>query len=569
MLRLAPTLTVALTLPVVRAWDPTAVGTAGAGMATTSATLDGHLNALLRAVDNTTVSWRGLGADAALAAVHRIDTTGNGTSTALISLSDVLTGAGTELTGARAAVLAAVEAALADGCTVTDDGTVTAPTVSTSGPAASGPDDARRQAGVDAGARTHADLISRALSAAATTDQVWAGKIRGAVAAVVDTATTVPQAGPLAGLSPSVRDILTGRGTLPTDPTALHTFWAGLTPQDKEALFAADPFLGNHDGIPATDRNHFNTRHLLVLQADATAAAANLEAHRPADVVDDTRGMVDWARAYDAARTSAAGFDALAAALGDGPNGNPPRYLLGVDNADKAIISTGNPDTARNVATMVPGTSATLTGIGGDVNRADAITRAAFHAGSPSTAVVTWYGYTAPPSIPEATEGHYAHDGAGALDRFQDGLRATHDGPPAHNTVLGHSYGTTLVGAAAQDGHHLNADDVVLVASPGAMAEHASDLSLTGVDPQTNGDHVFATKAQYDPVPLYAELGHFGVDPTQPSFGAHDFTSASGGEGPWYLAGWNFDAHSSYWEPGNPSLIGMGKIVAGHGAGVQ
>ena len=170
----------------------------------------------------------------------------------------------------------------------------------------------------------------------------------------------------------------------------------------------------------------------------------------------------------------------------------------------------------------------------------------------------------------QATEGRYAHDGAGALDRFQDGLRATHDGVASHNTVLGHSYGTTLVGAAAQDGHHLNADDVVLVASPGAMAEHASDLSLTGVDPQTNGDHVFATKAQYDPVPLYAELGGLlGGDPTQPGFGAHDFTSASGGEGPWYQLGWNLDAHSSYWEPGNPSLIGMGKIVAGQGAGVQ
>lgn len=324
---------------------------------------------------------------------------------------------------------------------------------------------------------------------------------------------------------------------------------------------------GNHDGIPAADRDHFNTRHLVALQAHANAAVADLEAHPPAENID---AILAWGKAHDAAKTSAAGFDGLSTALGDGSHGTPPRYLLAVDNADKAVISTGNPDTARNVATMVPGTSATLSGIGGDVKRADAVAAAARTAGSPSTAVVTWYGYNAPPGLTDATHGSYAHDGAPALDQFQDGLRATHDGPPSHNTVLGHSYGTTLVGAAAEDGHHLNANDVVLVASPGTMADHASDLSLTGVDPQTNGDHVFATKAQYDPVPLYGELSHhFGPDPTQLSFGAHDFTSDSGGTGPWYELGWNPAAHSSYWDPGNKSLSGMDEIVAGHGAAVQ
>lgn len=81
---------------------------------------------------------------------------------------------------------------------------------------------------------------------------------------------------------------------------------------------------------------------------------------------------------------------------------------------------------------------------------------------------------------------------------------------------------------------------------------------------------MFATKAQYDPVPLYGELtGHFGTDPTQQSFGAHEFTSDSGGTGPWYALGWNPAAHSAYWDDGNSSLVGMGKIVAGNGANVS
>ncbi|MCZ4567336.1 MULTISPECIES: alpha/beta hydrolase [Rhodococcus] len=45
-----------------------------------------------------------------------------------------------------------------------------------------------------------------------------------------------------------------------------------------------------------------------------------------------------------------------------------------------------------------------------------------------STSVTTWYGYDAPQSIPQAGLDGYADGGAGSLDRFQDGLRASHDG---------------------------------------------------------------------------------------------------------------------------------------------
>ncbi|HEY2763441.1 MAG TPA: alpha/beta hydrolase [Pseudonocardiaceae bacterium] len=83
------------------------------------------------------------------------------------------------------------------------------------------------------------------------------------------------------------------------------------------------------------------------------------------------------------------------------------------------------------------------------------------------------------------------------MDFFQDGLRATHQGPPSHNTVLGHSYGSTVVGYAARD-HRIVADDVIFVGSPGVGVEHATDLHLPP-------SHVWSSHAAND---LVRPLGH-------------------------------------------------------------
>ena len=67
--------------------------------------------------------------------------------------------------------------------------------------------------------------------------------------------------------------------------------------------------------------------------------------------------------------------------------------------------------------------------------------------------VTTWMGYDSPMNVfTDAPSTSYAHDGAPALDSFQAGLRASHvdvaAAGPSVNTVIGHSYGSTLVGAA-------------------------------------------------------------------------------------------------------------------------
>ncbi len=90
--------------------------------------------------------------------------------------------------------------------------------------------------------------------------------------------------------------------------------------------------------------------------------------------------------------------------------------------------------------------------------------------------------------------------GAGGLDAFESGLCASHVGAPSIDTVIGHSYCSTLVGDAASGGHHLGANNVIAVGSPCMLASYAGDLNL---DP---GATVCAMTARNDPINLVTDL---------------------------------------------------------------
>jgi hypothetical protein len=224
-------------------------------------------------------------------------------------------------------------------------------------------------------------------------------------------------------------------------------------------------------------------------------------------------------------------------------------YLVGLDTQGRghAIVAVGNPDTAGNVATYLPGVGNSLAGIGGGIQRADRMFKSAGFAGSTSTAVITWFGYDAPSSVadPAALGDDDAKRGAVKLDRFQDGLRATHQGPPSHNTVIAHSYGGAVTGIAAQRPGGLHADDIVAVGSVGMEVYDARDLGVPA-------GHVWASKADDDRI---AGLPIHGEGPTARRFGARGFDSGSGG--------WPWDAHSSYFNDNSPALRNMGRIIAG------
>jgi hypothetical protein len=226
----------------------------------------------------------------------------------------------------------------------------------------------------------------------------------------------------------------------------------------------------------------------------------------------------------------------------------------------------------------VPGLGGSLDNGLDEIARAGHLSTAAQRAApGRSTSVITWLGYDAPASLPEAASAGAAIHAEPALHRFQAGLRATHLGEASHNTVVGLSYGSTVVGLTGHDAGLL-ADDVVLVGSPGVGVAHAADL---GLDPA----HVWASTARHDVInaaasprsllrpdlnpllrPLLGEHTDqlwFGPSPAGHSFGAHVFTSAPGS--PWDP----IHAHLAYFDDGNPALADMADIAVGSYADVK
>lgn len=336
--------------------------------------------------------------------------------------------------------------------------------------------------------------------------------------------------------------ILDGSAGLPSDPTEMRSVWDSLTTEERDHLYDLHHDLGNHGGIPFVDtgdgrgRDYYNRRHLGEILADPNLS-------------DDTRHKYQ---------------ELQAAANGQG------RLLGYVDENGRGAVSINNPDTAKRVATLVPGTGQDLGAINGAMQKSERMYWAARDADpdlkASDVSVTTWMGYTPPMNIPEAASTSYAHNGAAALDQFQAGIRASHDdvvaGGPSINTIIGHSYGSTLAGAAATDGY-LDANNFVAVGSPGVLAQHASDLSLAP------GAHVFATRAQNDVITWATGLT-LGPDPVGDGFGATQFQAAPGKHGNlfgWQTPDWmhltSVDAHSSYWDQNNPALDNLGRIIAG------
>ena len=68
---------------------------------------------------------------------------------------------------------------------------------------------------------------------------------------------------------------------LPDDPKQFAQAWNSLTKEQKDAAYDHDPFIGNHGGMPAVDRDHYNRMHLDELQAANQADLDRLRAQHP------------------------------------------------------------------------------------------------------------------------------------------------------------------------------------------------------------------------------------------------------------------------------------------------
>lgn len=454
---------------------------------------------------------------------------------ALIAIDQALSEFAETVRLARAALSAALADA-AQGVTIGADGTVSA-----------GP---RPDPAIGASAAATARAIAVALLSASRADTGAAARL----SAAAD------------GFDPRRQEpppYVPGPGT---PPSQVASWWAGLSADQRRYQVAQDAAaLCALDGVPADARDQAARLLLFQRRGELRARAATLAA--PVD--DDP---LDRVRRAELAQVNAE-LDGLAVTLARlDADGGPRAYLLDIDpGRNRAIISIGDPDRAANVLTFVGGVGSGLTGATSEISPIDAIARAG-DARSPAseTAVVGWMEYDAPPNLGHAATDVPARAAEIPLDAFEVGLRVTHQGHAAHDSLLGYSYGSTVVGYTARD-TTMPVDDVLLVGSPGVGVDTAAELRVPP-------GHVWATRAANDAIRFAVDpgqrmlglvgLGHpdamwFGTAPTAPEFGAHVFSSDPGTF--WHPV----RTHESYFEPGATSLTNIARVVTGDGRDVS
>jgi hypothetical protein len=211
-----------------------------------------------------------------------------------------------------------------------------------------------------------------------------------------------------------------------TAPAEVKRWWDSLSPMQQESLlYTHASEIGGLDGVPVVARDRANRTRLTELTAQLTAEQERLNS------LGDRRLSLDNDRLADI-NAKLDGIEKIKFRLGKVTETQQQSFLLGIDTngTGRAIVAMGNPDTSANLCTYVPGTGAKLADVDREMIRSDKMANAAKSAESPSTSVIAWIGYDAPQHpIWDAPFDKYADGAKADLDRFQDGLRATHDGP--------------------------------------------------------------------------------------------------------------------------------------------
>ncbi|WP_416564717.1 alpha/beta hydrolase [Nocardia testacea] len=334
------------------------------------------------------------------------------------------------------------------------------------------------------------------------------------------------------GRSVSSRTSIDG---MPDNPQDLHRWWSGLSKGEKDEIFRADPFIGNRDGVPQKERNIYNKQNLQRLRRDA-----HENAH-----TDDIEFYDD--------------LDHLLK--------SQPFLLSHLDEGRRFALSSGNSDYVDNAIVFLR-PAGNFQPLGFAQNAILQLKQAAGLADPHALNSVTfWSNYDNPGAISEALFPHLAADGADALRRYHEGLRATHRGLDGdagtsarlHTTTVGYSYGSVVAGHAAGGGSSLATDDMILIGSWGTGANQVGDLRLTGVE--DTAQHIFTGLAPHDPIRFMPDT--HGVMPSDPAFGATNFATAPARD----FTTWNLLDHEldNYLGSANPSSRSIGLIATGHG----
>ncbi|MEJ5914528.1 alpha/beta hydrolase [Pseudokineococcus sp. 1T1Z-3] len=228
-----------------------------------------------------------------------------------------------------------------------------------------------------------------------------------------------------------------------------------------------------------------------------------------------------------------------------------PVTVLGCDarGRGRAVVALGDLGTAERLVVLVPGVGTDLRTLvaprdprrpqGGPLDWAGTLVA---HAPA-RTAVVLWVDWTTPRGVgPGAATGALARAAVPALVEAVEDLQGRAGARP-RTTVVGHSYGAVVVATAAAA---LDADALVLLASPGARASRVDDLGTTA--------DVWAARSPSDwvrhvPPWRLGDVGH-GLDPTDAAFGAR------------VLPADDVVGHDGYLVPGTGTFAALLDVVA-------
>ncbi|MFJ3287677.1 alpha/beta hydrolase [Streptomyces sp. NPDC086669] len=483
-------------------------------------------------------SWKGDDADAALFYLEDVESRIGVVETEAMAIAEVLDTTRFWMEQAQTDLRSAVRRAEQDGFDVDDEGWVSDRT--TSDLPRQDPDTQQIIADRNGLLTEHRAAIDDALTAArkASDDGAKAlGELNGDI--LTDPLSHDAAAESARDVENAMKAVGVQAPQIPSDdPKAAAEWWKALSPEERQAYTTLYPKrIGATDGLPTDVRDDANRTALG--QELNLIQEGNWDEGFPGDSDETVNKRLDNLLMLN---------DRLEAS-GSAPEGKE-LYLLGYDSKDdgRAIIAMGNPDTAAHTGILVPGTNTEMSGVPGQLARIDKLQNSAEkQADGESVAMITWIGYDAPEFKPTdpgsvATRDR-AEDAAPDLRQFVAGTHAAHDGSPSHTTVLGHSYGTTVVGAAAAGGEGLGADDVVAVGSPGMTVDHASDLQM---DPE----HVWIGTADDDAVANNTSDYTLGRDPSLGGFGGNNIRIDTHG-------------HSGYWDEGSRSLRNQGAIIAG------
>jgi hypothetical protein len=357
-----------------------------------------------------------------------------------------------------------------------------------------------------------------------------------------------------------------------TSAEEINRWWKTLNAEQQSRLISDHPpELGNLNGVPVAVRSRVNQ----AVMRDDLRRVEELAALRGVGVNDVLADPGQY-RLPAVAITRYA--NAFRTRQGLEASGGPADVFLlkyqpeAFGGEGAAAIAIGNPDTAANTAVLVKGAATSVR----EGTLVEAEGRRLYQGSARAdwgnrTAVVTWVGYDAPNNWfdPGLRDVEMARGGARVLAADVNALAVTHEGPPRHMTVVGHSYGSTLVAdAAAAYGMHAN--DVVLVGSPGTdLARSAADFHL----PQ--GGHLYVGAASGDAVTwspaqvtgpglVGVSFGGLGNDPAVDGYGSTRFKA----EVPGHSMNPVYD-HLHYFDEGSESLFSMSDVVSGHGDALQ